>query len=393
MAPAVSAAAAHSRRGGQQSQDFSGAGAAGAASGSAVRRNGLRQAKAADILDAAMRLRAGSVPFGPGKCIRTWRNADGHCEIETKCKGRDLSKYTVKLICVDENKEKVRHVFAAGSFDTEEQFDTLIKCQKCQAEKEETVEVISESSEKDDGGDEPAGKEKDPGGATLKALKDEVKELEGFMLNTSAQVKKLNAEVYGGSFKPKKTYTDPAKHPGAIGKKAAARALTAKEAAASSSLVHHTSGHLRHRPLPLHEEVQAARIRREHRRHLADDTDDAEPAKHARRATARAPADVPASLAGALSSAEDKDDQVPAQQPARLPMGLPKTTKVETEVDHFKEDDDDEKDDGYGDDSIEETGRDPPPSLSALQRDVDEDDSVDDADEDLDGDADAADAD
>jgi len=118
--------------------------------------------------------------FGPDNCISTWRNEDGHCEIKTHCKEQVMSKYAVQFLCIDDGGEKVRHKFAPGSFDEEEQFDTLIECKQCLAEKQEQLEIM---------GDEPRGshgkkvkpeQEQDSdasAGAPLKMLKEEVKSL------------------------------------------------------------------------------------------------------------------------------------------------------------------------------------------------------------------------
>jgi hypothetical protein len=78
------------------------------------------------------------VSFGPENCISTWRNGAGHCEVKTECKDTNIDDYQVKLICVDNGGQKVRHIFARGSFDSEEQFDTLIECKRCLADKSMT---------------------------------------------------------------------------------------------------------------------------------------------------------------------------------------------------------------------------------------------------------------
>jgi hypothetical protein len=168
-----------------------------------VHRTGLlSQSKAptSENIDATQKDSTKLGKFGPGNCIATWRNEDGHCEIETKCKEHDISKYAVKFICIDAGGEKVRHVFAVGSFDPEEQFDTLIECNKCLAEKQETIEVIADTPAH---GQKKEKESEELGGSPLAELRSEVKDLEAFMMNTSAELQKLNKKVYSEDFKPK----------------------------------------------------------------------------------------------------------------------------------------------------------------------------------------------
>lgn len=71
--------------------------------------------------------------YGPGNCVESWRSTTGTCMIRTKCKSQDISKYDFGLLCVHNvtSGENVRHLFGQNSFDPEEEFDTLIKCEKC----------------------------------------------------------------------------------------------------------------------------------------------------------------------------------------------------------------------------------------------------------------------
>jgi hypothetical protein len=71
------------------------------------------------------------VRYGPAGCVSTWRNKDSCCMIRTNCQNRDISKYEFGLICVDKVGQPVRHVFGKDSFDRQETFNTLIKCDKC----------------------------------------------------------------------------------------------------------------------------------------------------------------------------------------------------------------------------------------------------------------------
>merc|ERR1719217_1956499 len=61
--------------------------------------------------------------------------------IRTQCKGQDISNYDVGLLCVSNvtSGDNVRHLFGKKSFDPEEEFDTLIKCEKCLGMKAEST--------------------------------------------------------------------------------------------------------------------------------------------------------------------------------------------------------------------------------------------------------------
>lgn len=80
---------------------------------------------------------------GPGNCVESWRSTTGTCVIRTKCKGQDISKYDFGLLCVHNvtSGENVRHLFGQKSFDPEEEFDTLIKCEKCLGLRAEATEA------------------------------------------------------------------------------------------------------------------------------------------------------------------------------------------------------------------------------------------------------------
>lgn len=278
-------------------------------------------------VDATLRARAEVAKFGPGNCIGTWRNEDGHCEVETKCKDHDISKYAVKFICMDEGGEKVRHVFAAGSFDPEEAFDTLIECKKCLAEKQETIEIISDDppAGKKKGGKVEAKDEDQLGGAPLKELRNEVKQLEAFMMNTSAILQKLNAKVYSAEWTPPADVQKPSENSdNKAGKKA-----PAKDGAAAASLVHHSSAH-HHRERsaqvvePLRIQAQASAVKKLHRRRIEEDDSEPEDVKRPRKAVQiqERKFEASSSLAGALKVAEERDDEFPAHRPVRSPMVL-----------------------------------------------------------------------
>jgi hypothetical protein len=72
-----------------------------------------------------------AVKYGPNGCVSTHKNKDGHCMITTDCKESDMSDYEYGLVCVDKVGSPVKHLFGKDSFDAKENFDTLLKCEKC----------------------------------------------------------------------------------------------------------------------------------------------------------------------------------------------------------------------------------------------------------------------
>lgn len=377
--------------------------------GRALRRTRLlrqSQEPVAANVDAAVRARSEVAKFGPANCISTWRNEDGHCEVETQCKDEDISKYAVKFICIDAGGEKVRHVFAMGSFDPEEQFDTLIECNKCLAEKQETIQIISDIPPAKKGTKKSAKAaklEEEPeqlGGAPLAELRDEVKELEVFMMNTSAELQKLNAKVYSKDFLPKVTL--PNTNIDKVGKTAAAKATAVKFLVGQ---LHHQEQEL------LHVEVDAARVVKEHQRHLENYDD--EPPRKALKVAARKAAGT--SLTGALKTAEERDEAESPQQPETSPMMLsaaggaekkpkPLVVALPAKAEDGDEDGEDEDDGDLDDvqedessessipqsaDDFESQEEEKDGDISALQQNDDDDDSASDDDADA-GDEDAS---
>lgn len=69
--------------------------------------------------------------YGPQTCVSTWRNAEGHCVLQTACQNVDISSYEFGLVCVDAKGLKTKHTFGRGSFDVSETFDTLAECSEC----------------------------------------------------------------------------------------------------------------------------------------------------------------------------------------------------------------------------------------------------------------------
>jgi len=201
--------------------------------------------------------------------------------VKTQCKEEDLSKYTVKLVCVDAAGQRVRHIFGHGSFDAEEQFDTLIQCEQCLADKEDLVLPVEVKASKPLEGQD-----------ALKALRAEVKVVEAFMMNTSAQIKKLNDKVFSSDWEPpcnqqdmncgsvalnaaKQALQPWAGDPRARQRRATTVAIAKQGGAAAKSLLHHEVLH--HRRVPLREEVQARKvIEKAAKRERAHSADEAE---------------------------------------------------------------------------------------------------------------------
>lgn len=79
--------------------------------------------------------------YGPGDCVETFRSTTGTCIVKTQCKDQDINDYDFGLLCVHNvtSGDNVRHLFGKKSFDPEEEFDTLIKCEKCLGMKAEST--------------------------------------------------------------------------------------------------------------------------------------------------------------------------------------------------------------------------------------------------------------
>jgi len=140
--------------------------------------------------------------YGPGKCVETYRGTTGTCMVRTQCKDQDISNYEFGMLCVHDVKtgENVRHLFGKKSFDPEEEFDTLIKCEQCLGLKEEAA------------GDEaaPAAPAVVAGAKTedivkkVNSLVDEVGEMQSGLEKIKSDVKILNEKVpklYSGDAK------------------------------------------------------------------------------------------------------------------------------------------------------------------------------------------------
>jgi hypothetical protein len=114
--------------------------------------------------------------FGPRSCIATWRNPAGHCVLQTKCDHIDLSKVDVGMTCVNADGAETRHTFGKDSFDPDEEFDTMVECNKCTAlRQDKTNKALTEK---------------------LQLLSQGIKDLEKSMESINANVERLNAKVF-----------------------------------------------------------------------------------------------------------------------------------------------------------------------------------------------------
>lgn len=169
-----------------------------------------------------------TVKYGPNGCVSTWKSAEGHCMMKTSCAKVNISKYEFGLVCVDKVGSPVRHLFGKDSFDNEETFDTLIKCDQCLGLEDIPDEVALN-------------------GEVMTMTKD-IANLKDVMKNISINVQMLNEEVF---------------------KKAPAPAAAGPAPAAAKGLVQHsterhrTSSNLRH-------------SHKKHHRHQDDDDDEGE---------------------------------------------------------------------------------------------------------------------
>lgn len=78
-----------------------------------------------------------AINYGPQNCVELSKTAAGTCMIKTNCDNVDTSKFDFAFVCVtqDGGKEsQVKHEFGAGGFDSDEDYDTEVKCDECLTE-------------------------------------------------------------------------------------------------------------------------------------------------------------------------------------------------------------------------------------------------------------------
>lgn len=68
--------------------------------------------------------------FGPASCVSVSRSSAGSCVLHTSCEGQDLSSFDFVFDCLGQ-KGRQTHSLGIGSFDTQEDYDTDLKCQEC----------------------------------------------------------------------------------------------------------------------------------------------------------------------------------------------------------------------------------------------------------------------
>jgi len=169
--------------------------------------------------------------YGPDGCVSTWKSPENHCIMQTKCKDVDISKYEFGLVCVDKVGSPVRHLFGKDSFDEEETFDTLIKCDQCLG-LEDIPDAVALNGE-------------------VVTMSKDIANLKDVMKNISINVQMLNEEVF-------KTNAAPA--PAGAAPAPAAAAKAEEKAPEKKSLIHHSTAH--------------HNLRHSHRRHYEDDDDE-----------------------------------------------------------------------------------------------------------------------
>jgi hypothetical protein len=81
---------------------------------------------------AATSMRSTGTNFGPQNCVSLSRSSGGSCVIATDCEGNDLSKIEFAFDCFGHD-GIVRHSFGTGGFESSEEFDTEVKCDRCES--------------------------------------------------------------------------------------------------------------------------------------------------------------------------------------------------------------------------------------------------------------------
>jgi len=168
------------------------------------------------------------VKYGPAGCISTWKSPKGHCIMKTDCEsepknGPGYKDYEFGLVCVDKNGMPVKHLFGKDSFDPQETFDTLIKCDQCLG-LEDIPDTVALAGE-------------------VASMAKDVNNLKDVMKNISVNVMMLNNKVF--------SQAAPGPSPGP----APAPAVPAQPA---KFLVHGAVSHHKH---------HRGNLRRSHRRH------------------------------------------------------------------------------------------------------------------------------
>lgn len=120
--------------------------------------------------------------FGPGDCVQTYLSTTGTCIMRTNCASEDTKNYEFGLICGEKGGQRTRHLFGKDSFESEETFNTMIKCDECLALNDAGAEVGATTGEKVDQVDK---------------LVDEVKGMNAGLEKMKTEVAAMTAKVFG----------------------------------------------------------------------------------------------------------------------------------------------------------------------------------------------------
>lgn len=72
------------------------------------------------------------IAYGPSNCVSLDLSSEETCVIKTNCQGVDLEKFEFAFDCTTPEHEVQRHSFGFGGFDSQEVFDTSVKCSICE---------------------------------------------------------------------------------------------------------------------------------------------------------------------------------------------------------------------------------------------------------------------
>eukprot|EP00747_Dinoflagellata_sp_TGD_P166674 gnl/TRDRNA2_/TRDRNA2_189828_c0_seq1.p1 gnl/TRDRNA2_/TRDRNA2_189828_c0~~gnl/TRDRNA2_/TRDRNA2_189828_c0_seq1.p1 ORF type:complete len:607 (-),score=229.89 gnl/TRDRNA2_/TRDRNA2_189828_c0_seq1:200-2020(-) len=84
------------------------------------------------LAGAAHFMLAHAASFGPGSCVSLTKSSAGSCVLTTNCANQDISRFEFAFDCTSQHGSAIQqHSFGVGGFDTEEEFDTEVKCDEC----------------------------------------------------------------------------------------------------------------------------------------------------------------------------------------------------------------------------------------------------------------------
>jgi len=109
--------------------------------------------------------------FGPSGCVSVTRSSEGSCVMTLDCQGLEISQTEFAFDCV--GKTTVRHSFGVGGFEADEEFDTALKCDQCNAPS--SVEAIAATTPVDKKKKEAAEQEAEEKSVAAKAAAEKNK--------------------------------------------------------------------------------------------------------------------------------------------------------------------------------------------------------------------------